>query len=61
MTPTASVAAVQARFTWLDDAAVAPNPEGAVGGVVSLDNVAARKAAICMTQSPEEDIGAVAV
>ena len=61
MTPTLSVAAVQARFTWLDDAAVAPRPVGAVGGVVSPDSVAARKATICMTQLPEGDSGAVAV
>jgi hypothetical protein len=35
VTPTSSVDGVHVRLIWLELAAVAPSPEGTVGGVVS--------------------------
>ena len=59
MTPTLSVEAVHARLIWLALAAVAVKLDGAVGGVVSPE-ADAEKVAICMTQGPADDRGAVA-
>src|SRR6476469_583617 len=64
VTPTLSVAAVQVRLIWLDDAAVAASALGALGGVVSAGGgelPAPRKATTCMTQPPAKLSGAVAV
>ena len=55
-----SVEAVHAKLIWLEPAAPAVNPDGAVGGVVSPEPEAARKVAICMIQGPAPDRGAVA-
>jgi len=54
VTPTLSVEAVQVRFTWLLEGAVAARLLGAVGGVVSPPlPVLARNAASCITHQLE--------
>jgi hypothetical protein len=52
VTPTLSVDAVQLRFTWVFETAVALRFVGAVGACVSPPALAALKAASCMIQPP---------